>query len=461
MAEFKEKNCQVCGELYIPTSPKQKACPAADCVKYLKKVKNLAAEVRRKEKRRREGACLICGNIYSTTDGKQKYCGSSSCELERLRRKSQRVEAKRLPILRRLTKERQSVRHLEDALKAAEFFGNFGYILISDRYINNTEKLKVVCPVGHEWNVAYHNFKDQDNRCPECQKYRFQSTPEREIIDFFRNCGINPLVRDKTAIGKELDLYFPEKKLAVEYCGLHWHGEVYARKHRGSHRDKFDSCKEKGIRLITIFEDEFLDRRDVVLSRIQSSLDLVPSRIYARSCDLKEVNLEEAREFFSSTHLQGSSSMKVCFGLYNKGVLVQAISLGSISRFHASNGRLTIELKRLSSLPDKLIVGGASRLFKQAVIWAKKENYSCIKSYCDMRWANPFKPVYETLGFELLSETKYTPHYFKGQKRYRNQTLRKTAEERLTGKTEWELRREQGYDRIWDCGHRTYVYNFT
>ena len=66
--------------------------------------------------------------------------------------------------------------------------------------------------------------------------------------------------------------------------------------------------------------------------------------------------------------------------------------------------------------------------------------------------------VFVSRGFELVIETKYTPHYIKRQKRCRNQSLRKTPEERLTGKTEWELRQDQGYDRIWDCGHRTYDY---
>jgi hypothetical protein len=65
--------------------------------------------------------------------------------------------------------------------------------------------------------------------------------------------------------------------------------------------------------------------------------------------------------------------------------------------------------------------------------------------------------VYEALGFILKTYTKYTPHYIKDNVRFRNQGLRKTPEERLTGKTEWELRKEEGYDRMWDCGHRTYV----
>ena len=97
--------------------------------------------------------------------------------------------------------------------------------------------------------------------------------------------------------------------------------------------------------------------------------------------------------------------------------------------------------------------------FSKDVINTDFPSVEFLKSFCDMRYANIFNPVYEVLGFTLKCKTNYTPHYCKGQKRYRNFSLRKTPEERLTGKTEWELRREQGYDRIWDCGHRTYVYD--
>jgi len=149
----------------------------------------------------------------------------------------------------------------------------------------------------------------------------------------------------------------------------------------------------------------------------------------------------------------------VAFGLFYNDTLVQVLSLGHLSRSHAGKGGNFIELKRLASLPNLIVVGGASKLFAAAKKWSVENGYTHIKSYCDMRWANQLKPVYETLGFELVGETKYTPHYFRGQKRYRNQTLRKTPTERLTRKTEWELRQEQGFDRIWDCGHRSYVYN--
>ncbi len=116
-------------------------------------------------------------------------------------------------------------------------------------------------------------------------------------------------------------------------------------------------------------------------------------------------------------------------------------------------------MKRLASSVDTSVVGGASKLFKNAIkfIISSGEKATKIKSYCDLRWAS-YATVYKQLGFEKYAETKYTPHYVKRGSRYRNQSLAKTKEERLLGKTEWELRQAQGYDRIWDCGHTTYVY---
>ena len=66
---------------------------------------------------------------------------------------------------------------------------------------------------------------------------------------------------------------------------------------------------------------------------------------------------------------------------------------------------------------------------------------------------------HSTLGFELVGESNYTPHYTKDMKRFRNFNLRKTPEERLTGKSEKQLRQEQGYEIIYDCGHQTWDYS--
>ena len=51
----------------------------------------------------------------------------------------------------------------------------------------------------------------------------------------------------------ELDIYIPSKKIAIECNGRYWHtveqkGDLY-------HEDKYNKCKKKGVRLISIWDD--------------------------------------------------------------------------------------------------------------------------------------------------------------------------------------------------------------
>ena len=201
----------------------------------------------------------------------------------------------------------------------------------------------------------------------------------------------------------------------------------------------------------------WLDKFEIVLSRILTALNLATTRVYARKCNLLEIDNKTANKFFEENHIQGKSTAIKVWGLFYNDALVSVCSIGLVGRKHAG-GEGIIELKRFCSKNGVSVVGGFSKLFKVVVEYCRQNGYSFIKSYCDRRYANIHKPVYEQVGFILRGETKYTPHYFRKGIRYRNVSLRKTPEERLTGLTEWELRMAQGYDRIWDCGHRTYVY---
>jgi predicted N-acetyltransferase YhbS len=348
----------------------------------------------------------------------------------------------------------------------SSYVESFNFKLLSSSYENNRSTLQIECPSGHKFSASYSNFK-LGSRCPVCS--RLFSKSEKELLDSLIK-GLPDLKfvpNDRTQIKpKELDIYFPDNKLAVEYCGLHWHSikslmnyrgltETEARKY---HRTKMDLCKTEGIRLITIFEDEWINHKDVCVSRIKNALGISEVRVYARNCEIKRICHLDANSFYDRTHLQRGTKQKVAFGLFHKGTLIQVMSLGNLSRNNSSTSNI-LELKRLSSLPGHTVVGGASKLFKTCVEYAKDHNYSIIRSYCDLRWGTG--NLYEKLGFKKVSETKYTPHYVKGQIRYRNQNLRKTPEERLTGKPEKTLREEQGYTLIYDCGHQTWDYHIS
>lgn len=346
-----------------------------------------------------------------------------------------------------------------DFNKLQEEFDKVGYKVLTKSYKRAIDPVPFVCDKGHTHEMALNNLMN-GQRCGKCFK-EFEcgrsSRAELSLRDYFENLQITFIHGDRDLIFPyEVDFYFPNYNLAIEYCGLYWHSEDIG-KPRNYHYNKMDLCVSKSTRLITIFEDEYICRPDVVISRINSALGIVENRLYGRNCHVEVVNRSTAKDFLEENHLQGAGNFSIAFGLFYKNLLVGVITGGSLSRAHVGRGKI-FELKRLAFLPNFSVVGGASKLFKYLIDFARGSSYTEIRSYCDMRWANPFNTVYEKLGFSLLTYTKYTPHYFKGQKRYRNQSLRKTPEERLTGKTEAQLRREQGYRIIWDCGHRTYVY---
>ena len=330
-----------------------------------------------------------------------------------------------------------------------------GYTVLSEEYVNAKDKLLVLCPKEHEYEVSWDSFNG-GSRCPRCTvNTSYQEIDLREsILSLAPNEKV--VLNSRSIIPPyELDLYFPDKNLAIEYCGLYWHSEKAGGKDKHYHREKYNLSLSKGIRLITIFEDEWINYRDVVLSRILSALG-VNKRLFARKLKCLEINNKEANDFYIKYHLQGKTSCIKSWGLFDNDILVSCLTVGRLSRYHASNGGKYLELKRMASIPYVNIVGGFSRLFSAAKKYLDTTEFEGIKSYCDSRYANPFKPIYEQLGFVLISETKYTPHYILDRYRFRNQKLAKTELEKTSNKTEWELRSEQGYDRIWDVGHKTF-----
>jgi hypothetical protein len=55
------------------------------------------------------------------------------------------------------------------------------------------------------------------------------------------------------------------------------------------------------------------------------------------------------------------------------------------------------------------------------------------------------------------------PDYYwcKGQRRFHKSGLRKTEEEKLSGKIEAELREAQGYRKIWDLGKKRWIFQIS
>jgi len=175
-------------------------------------------------------------------------------------------------------------------------FAKEGYIVKSEFYENNKQKIMCVCPNGHEYSITRANWMT-GYRCPKCNLVG-TSKQEIELIEFIKSFGIDVIEHDRSLISPyELDIIIPAKKVAIEYCGLYWHSEL-AGKDRNYHLYKLKACKEKGYRLITIFEDELLYRKEVVFSRLKNIFRVGDLNvIYARNCVIDLISTKQARIF--------------------------------------------------------------------------------------------------------------------------------------------------------------------
>lgn len=298
---------------------------------------------------------------------------------------------------------------------------------------------------------ALQDSKIRVDLCDNCRITPKHSRHEIEILNYIRGqlpeidikCGTRNMIYPL-----ELDIYIPNLNLAIEYCGLYWHSDQTGKTY-DYHKKKYDLCKEKNIKLITIFEDEYLHKKEIVLSRINNFLGL-SDRIYARKCLIKEINAKDANEFLNENHIQGKGRSNIRLGLFYNNEL---ISLMTFNNSNISRKNMEWEINRFCSKLGYNVIGGANKLFKYFI-----ENYTPknVISYADLRWGDG--KVYEKLGFKLEKITVPGYWYILGDKRIHRYSLKKNKFDNKN-LTEVENRTKQGYSRIWDCGHNKWVWN--
>ena len=284
---------------------------------------------------------------------------------------------------------------------------------------------------------------------------------QNEIKDWVNSFNLNFSSDYEILENKEIDLLDKEKKIGIEYCGLHWHHECSPEpRDRNYHLNKHLKCLEKDIQLITIFEDEWKFKQTQCKSHIKSILGIHSKKIFARKCTIKEISKLDAKSFFDSYHIQGSNKLGIVFfGLFNKDNLCAVMSLGRHNRQN-SNSKEEITLDRLCFKDGVQIVGGASKLFAKCSEWAKNNGYKKIISFSDNRWSSG--KVYEKIGFSL--EKEYSPDYSyvevnSARKRISKQSQKKSATNCPTELTEHVWAIQRGLARIYDCGKKKWMFN--
>ena len=326
---------------------------------------------------------------------------------------------------------------------------------INDYIGTKNVKYKFKClKCGHVFKFSLVNGRFPI--CPVCNPKKFFNKSQMEIELFNSINYSNKIQSDRSILdGLELDIVIPDKKIAIEFNVLFWHSEIGGGKDKDYHFNKTKLAQEKGYQLIHIFEDEWLFKRDIVLSLIHSKLGIFDKRIYARNCEIKELNSNEANEFFDENHLQGADNSKVRLGLFYQNELVSVMTF-SKPRF---NKKYEWELVRFASKLNYQIIGGASKLLKYFLNYY---NPSSIITYADRRYSNG--NLYRRLGFEFDGFT--SPNFYILKDYIIRENRIKFQKHKLKDKlinfdpdlSAWENMQLNGYDRIWDCGNYRFVW---
>ena len=146
-------------------------------------------------------------------------------------------------------------------------------------------------------------------------------------------------------------------------------------------------------------------------------------KLYARKCEMKEVNKKDCNEFLNKYHLQNScKGQDIRLGLYYKNELIQIMTFGK-PRYNKS---YEYELLRLCTKPEYSIIGGSERLFYYFI---KNYNPLSIISYCDNSKFNG--EVYSKLGFKLKDFGQPAKHWYNGNRHITDNLLRQRGFDQL------------------------------
>jgi len=309
------------------------------------------------------------------------------------------------------------------------------------------------CDFGKDHNFQIHidlyHSRGGYNLCTICNPIGDQkSIKEKELYKFIDENYNNEIIsgyRDRY----EIDIYLPELNIGIEFNGLYWHSNRY--RSNSYHIDKTSYFKDKGVRIIHIWEDDWDNNKDIVKSQISNILGK-SNRIYARKCEVRKIHcqgqfkshLEKSSEFLDNNHIQGRDRSNIKLGLYYEEKLV------SIMTFNKLEGRKKMKdneynLSRFCNKLNTSVIGGASKLFKYFI---NKYNPTRVISYADNDWS--IGNLYEKLGFNKVHLTKPDYKYLVENKRVHKSNYRKSK----TGISEKEL----NIPKIYDCGKLKYSY---
>lgn len=269
-------------------------------------------------------------------------------------------------------------------------------------------------------------------------EYIIEDILDRNSIPFKRNDR-------KTVYPKEIDFLLLEKNIGIEINGLYYHSFYSGNKSKLYHHDKFKMAMDKGVKLLQFWENDILDKSDIIESMIKNHCGLTENKIYGRNCLVVKLTYSEISSFCYDNHIQGiPSNATKGFGLTYNDELVAVIGY-----IKSEDGTI---INRFCSKLNTNVVGGFSKLCK------KLEGRLISYSSNDISDGN----LYAKNGFILDGENRYDMWVTDYKNMFNRSKFMKKKMSKVLDifdetKTELENLICNGYDVIYKSGTKKWI----
>jgi hypothetical protein len=279
------------------------------------------------------------------------------------------------------------------------------------------------CCSGYDFVLTF-KFKDQ--------LLKFPHAFSRQVCDWIGSVGMKwELVQNDEAIFQSVAISTDSKvRLILKLIDLeNWQYSETSKPEFLQYSLEQSSFRARGIQCVVLWEDLWLFKRSMVISRLSALLG-ISHRIPGRLTAVRRIDKNTATVFLEANHLQGSVSSKIRYGLYLPAryyrvlnqedkmsqsepellVAVATFSHPRIFRYDETSYR-SYELIRFCNVLNTTVVGGMAKLLKA---FQNDFNPGDIMTYADLEWSDgagyrklDFKPVSDKapIWFWLDTET--------------------------------------------------------
>lgn len=158
------------------------------------------------------------------------------------------------------------------------FIEDSGYKLLTRTYENAHKKLKIMCSEGHEYEANFNNFKS-GYRCPKCYDSNKFSKTEKRLFNIVKSLiSVDIIENDRSQVLNPLTDKYLELDIWIPGLkkAIEFNGSYWHSSNYSKEKDRIkqEQCLTKGIDLLVIDEKDWLTNENICIQNIKEFLNV-------------------------------------------------------------------------------------------------------------------------------------------------------------------------------------------